>query len=155
VKSSAVHSLSLVRLPLRAFCQKVLMTLIRFTCLKVGRPYRNHITQSMKPLTFCFILLLGFVYLFNPSSSLAAYAYTLCNGSIAQCNEENEQLESEISRRFLAQKSISYGALNKDRPACNSGAPGQSYSNSGDCLPPPANPPDRGCPKYYRCRSGS
>ncbi|KAE8038013.1 hypothetical protein FH972_010561 [Carpinus fangiana] len=74
----------------------------------------------------------------------------------AECNEEKEQsAESEISRRFLAQKSISYGALNRDRPACNGGAPGQSYSNSGGCLPPPANPPNRGCPKYYRCRSSS
>lgn len=110
----------------------------------------------MKSLKFCFLLVLGLVYLFNPSS-LVAYAYTPCNGSIAECSEENEQLmESEISRRFLAQqKSISYGALRPDHPACDSGAKGQAYSNSGDCLPPPANPPSRGCSKYYRCRSGS
>lgn len=114
----------------------------------------------MKSLEFCFLLVLALVYLFNPSS-LATLAYSStpspCNGSIAECNEENEQLmESEISRRFLAQqKSISYGALKPDRPACNSGASGQAYSNSEDCLPPPANPPNRGCPKYYRCRSGT
>ncbi|XP_062173638.1 protein RALF-like 32 [Alnus glutinosa] len=112
----------------------------------------------MKSLKFCFLLVLALVSLFDPSS-LATHAYssTPCNGWIAECNEENEQLmESEISRRFLAQqKSISYGALKPNRPACDSGARGQDYRSSEGCLPPPANPPNRGCPKYYRCRSGS
>ncbi|KAG8655010.1 protein RALF-like 32 [Manihot esculenta] len=80
---------------------------------------------------------------------------SLCNGSIAECGEDNELLmESEISRRILEQsKYISPGALKRDQPVCNGGASGQSYSSS--CLPPSSNPETRGCSKYYRCRSDS
>ncbi|KAL3567733.1 hypothetical protein D5086_030384 [Populus alba] len=77
-----------------------------------------------------------------------------CNGSIAECSEEYEFLmPSDISKRFLEEKRkyISPGALKPNRPVCNGGASGQSYSSS--CLPPPSNPPSRGCSKYYRCRS--
>ncbi|CAK7328393.1 unnamed protein product [Dovyalis caffra] len=77
-----------------------------------------------------------------------------CNGSIAECNEEYEFLmPSHNSKGFLEEKTkyISPGTLKPDRPACNGGSRGQSYSSS--CLPPPSNPPSRGCSKYYRCRS--
>ncbi|KAF9666152.1 hypothetical protein SADUNF_Sadunf16G0199100 [Salix dunnii] len=77
-----------------------------------------------------------------------------CNGSIAECNEEYELLmPTHISERYLEEtkKYISPGTLKPDQPVCNGGASGQSYSSS--CLPPPSNPPSRGCSKYYRCRS--
>ncbi|KAG6742710.1 hypothetical protein POTOM_053633 [Populus tomentosa] len=74
--------------------------------------------------------------------------------AIIECSEEYEFLmPSDISKRFLEEKRkyISPGALKPNRPVCNGGASGQSYSSS--CLPPPSNPPSRGCSKYYRCRS--
>lgn len=81
-------------------------------------------------------------------------AHSQCNGSIAECQEENEILMgSETARRFLEEKRyISYGALSRDQPAC-SGARGQAYSSNSECLGPAANPYHRGCSKYYRCRS--
>ncbi|CAK9149914.1 unnamed protein product [Ilex paraguariensis] len=86
-----------------------------------------------------------------------AHAHTPCNGSISECEEAVENLmESEISRRFLEQrKYISSGALKKDEPVCNGGGGGEAYSKSEGCLPPQSNPYNRGCSKYYRCRSDS
>ncbi|KAK9725815.1 hypothetical protein RND81_05G171500 [Saponaria officinalis] len=77
-----------------------------------------------------------------------------CNGSIAQCEAENEMLmESAISRRFLEEgKHISFGALSRDQPACGGTPRGQAYSNNGGCLPPQENPYHRSCSKYYRCK---
>ncbi|XVF37913.1 hypothetical protein REPUB_Repub20aG0052300 [Reevesia pubescens] len=79
-----------------------------------------------------------------------------CGGS-GECNEADEMLmESEISRRFLEQKKyISPGALKRDQPVCNGGSSGEAYSKTGGCLPEPSNPYNRGCSKYYRCRSDS
>ncbi|KAG9144363.1 hypothetical protein Leryth_024501 [Lithospermum erythrorhizon] len=76
------------------------------------------------------------------------------NGSITESDDYiEEMMESEISRRFLEQRRyISIGALKRDHPACDGGASGTPYTRSG-CLPPPANPYNRGCSKYYRCRS--
>ncbi|KAJ9183228.1 hypothetical protein P3X46_007116 [Hevea brasiliensis] len=107
--------------------------------------------QKKSFFQFCFlaIILISLSYLCKNKVS----ASSSCNGSIiGECNEEYELLmESEISRRFLEQeKSISYKALDRDKQAC-SGDKGQSYSSS--CLPPPSNPPSRGCSKRYRCRS--
>nr|DAD24133.1 TPA_asm: hypothetical protein HUJ06_025596 [Nelumbo nucifera] len=88
------------------------------------------------------------------SAAESSERYRQCNGSIAECSEEEEVLmESEISRRFLAQSnSIGYGALKPNQPACG-GPKGTSYS--GSCLPNPSNPQNRGCSKIYRCRTGS
>lgn len=62
-------------------------------------------------------------------------------------------MESEISRRFLAQKKyISPGALKPDQPVCNGGAAGQPYSRGSGCLPEPSNTYHRGCSRYYKCR---
>ncbi|KAJ7979165.1 Rapid ALkalinization Factor [Quillaja saponaria] len=112
--------------------------------------------SPIKLLQFCIFIVLSFMYFSNTILSLMNHAYT-CYGSIAECNEENEfQMESDISRRFLEQKKyISPGALMKDQPVCRDGASGEAYSKTGGCLPPPSNPPDRGCSKYYRCRSDS
>ena len=132
-----------------------------FQLKKVGRvetALELETSSNMKSLQYfcCFLFLLGLVYFIHPASS-ANDDYTPCNGSIAECNEEDEKLMgSEISQRFLAQKkSISYGALNKNQPVCNGGSSGEAYSKSGGCLPPPSNPQTRGCSKYYRCRTGS
>lgn len=132
-----------------------------FQLKKVGRVETTlelETSSKMKSLQyFCrFLFLLGLVCFIHPASS-ANDDYTPCNGSIAECNEADEKLMgSEISKRFLAQqKSISYGALNKNQPVCNGGSNGEAYSKSGGCLPPPSNPETRGCSKYYRCRTGS
>ncbi|MED6133162.1 hypothetical protein PIB30_025975 [Stylosanthes scabra] len=112
----------------------------------------------------CCFMLLSYMHLsttvFSQTSHAYTYTYTYtytCNGSIAECNQEHEMLmESEISRRFLEEKKyISYGALGRDKPACNDGERGEAYSKSEGCLPPPSNPENRGCSKYYRCRSES
>ncbi|KAL5702783.1 hypothetical protein ACHQM5_028007 [Ranunculus cassubicifolius] len=74
-----------------------------------------------------------------------------CNGTLAECNEEDEFLmDSEISRRILAQgKYISPGALKNNQPTC--GGNGNSYSR---CLPRASNPQTKVCAKYFRCRGG-
>ena len=107
----------------------------------------------MVSLQSCIVLVvLGLSYLGATAASSSS-----CNGSIAECEQESELLmESEISKRFLAEKRyISPGALKKDEPVCNGGARGEAYSKTGGCLPPPANTYNRGCSKYYRCRSDS
>ncbi|KAF8388469.1 hypothetical protein HHK36_027141 [Tetracentron sinense] len=84
----------------------------------------------------------------------SSYGYKPCNGSIAECYEEQEEMamESEISRRILqGTKYITPGAQKPNQPVCGNGAQGVSYSSS--CLPPQANPSNRGCTKYYGCRS--
>jgi hypothetical protein len=53
--------------------------------------------------------------------------------------------------RFLGTtKYIFPGVLRADQPVCGKLVRGEPYS--GSCLPPPANRPNRGCNKYYRCR---
>ncbi|KAJ4957153.1 hypothetical protein NE237_013936 [Protea cynaroides] len=92
------------------------------------------------------------------SATFTDDAYLRCNGSIAECNEEEELLiESEIARRFLQESKnhISYGALNPDRPVCDGSASGEPYSKTGSCRQPPSNPQNRGCSKIYRCRNDS
>ncbi|XP_050374058.1 protein RALF-like 32 [Argentina anserina] len=109
----------------------------------------------MVSLQSSFVLLILALCYFGATASSSSPSS--CNGSIAECEAESELLmESEISRRFLEQKKyISSGALKKDQPVCNSGGKGEAYSKTGGCLPPPANTYNRGCSKYYRCRSDS
>ncbi|XP_057420975.1 protein RALF-like 32 [Lotus japonicus] len=111
---------------------------------------------SKSTLSFFYFLLFSFMHFSSTVFSWTNHAST-CNGSIAECNQEDELLmESEISRRFLEERRyISPGALKRDKPVCNGGASGEAYSKSGGCLPPPSNPYNRGCSKYYRCRSDS
>ncbi|KAF9606213.1 hypothetical protein IFM89_023668 [Coptis chinensis] len=73
-----------------------------------------------------------------------------CNGSIAECNEEDELLmDSEISRRILAPaRFITPPALKRDS-ACPNGARGDPYH----CGPRPAGSYNSGCSKHYLCRS--
>lgn len=114
-------------------------------------------SSTIRLLCLCYFVLSSFMFSSNCSViSLINHAGP-CNGSIAECNQEDELLmESEISRRFLEQKRyISNGALQRDRPVCNGGGSGEAYSKTGGCLPPPSNPHTRGCSKYYRCRSDS
>ncbi|KAF5205374.1 Ralf-like [Thalictrum thalictroides] len=113
--------------------------------------------KSFLPCLFSLYVLVVLLPLFlrvdaNKSSS-DAYT-TTCNGSVGDCNEEVEMLmQSEISRRFLAQNQrIGYGSLKSDQPVCGRGANGQSYS--GSCLPRRSNSPKRGCFKIYRCPPG-
>ncbi|XWS13338.1 hypothetical protein CRYUN_Cryun36dG0029000 [Craigia yunnanensis] len=112
----------------------------------------------MKSLHFFFLVyFFSLLCLSNSALSPVSEAFMPCTGSIGECNEANEMLmESEISRRFLEQKRyISPGALKRDQPVCNGGSNGEAYSKTRGCLPQPSNPYNRGCSKYYRCRSGS
>ncbi|KAL5053868.1 hypothetical protein RYX36_034550 [Vicia faba] len=113
----------------------------------------------MKLLTFFyFMFFIIFMQLSSTALSLRSTHHSkTCNGSIGECNEVGEELmESEISRRLLEQRRyISEGALKRDKPVCNGGAGGEAYSRSEGCIPPPSNPYNRGCSKYYRCRSDS
>lgn len=115
---------------------------------------RIGISSKPMPLQPCFLLLL-LLLLPQDLRLVQAFSMSSCNGSIAECDSEKEMLmESEISRRFLAQqkKYIAIGALRKDRPACD-GSSGRPYTKSGSCASSPANPYNRGCSKTYRCRS--
>ncbi|XP_057498911.1 protein RALF-like 32 [Actinidia eriantha] len=119
-------------------------------------------TSPSKILSFHLSFLLLFLELTRRGASVFATSDThvarvQCNGSIAECNADLEMLmESEVSRRFLqSKKYISPGALKRDQAVCNSGAKGEAYSKTDDCLPPESNPYNRGCSKYYRCRDGS
>ena len=116
--------------------------------------------STIRLLNFYYFMLLSYTHfsstVFSQTSHAYTYTYTYtCNGSIAECNREDELLmESEISRRFLEEKKyIGYGALDKDKPACNGGGRGEAYSKNKECLPPPSNNGSRGCSKYYQCRS--
>ncbi|KAF9606212.1 hypothetical protein IFM89_023667 [Coptis chinensis] len=75
-----------------------------------------------------------------------------CNGSIAECNEEDGLLmDSEISRRILAAQGyahfITYPPLKADS-ACSNGARGDPYH----CAPRRANNYRPGCSHYYGCK---
>ncbi|XP_004504374.1 protein RALF-like 32 [Cicer arietinum] len=115
--------------------------------------------STTKLLSFYYFMLFSFMHLSITVFSMSSNHHhaNICNGSIAECNQEDEFLmESEISRRFLEERRyISNGALKRDKPVCNGGASGEAYSKSEGCIPPPSNPYTRGCSKYYRCRSDS
>ncbi|CAH8283630.1 unnamed protein product [Eruca vesicaria subsp. sativa] len=75
-----------------------------------------------------------------------------CHGSIADCigTEEDEEMESEISRRILATtKYISYQSLKRNSVPCS--RRGASYYNCQNGAQ--ANPYSRGCSAISRCRS--
>ncbi|KAH9649567.1 protein RALF-like 32 [Citrus sinensis] len=107
-------------------------------------------------IVMCHSCLILALLLFNKAAT--ARSSKISNGSIAECSEEIEMfMESDISRRFLEErkKYITPGALKPDQPVCSVGGRGDAYSKSGGCLPPRSNRDTRGCPAYYRCRSGS
>ncbi|KAL5697352.1 hypothetical protein ACHQM5_030802 [Ranunculus cassubicifolius] len=94
---------------------------------------------------FLVILLVLLVQAFGEYSlSISEHFSQPCNGSIAECNEDDELLmDSEISRRLLQAKRpppITYGALTRDQPAAGSGNTGRPYKKA--------------CIKIYRCRGG-
>ncbi|CAH8381987.1 unnamed protein product [Eruca vesicaria subsp. sativa] len=87
---------------------------------------------------------LGYVLRTGPSSN--------CRGiTIADCMSEEEEfeLDSEISRRILASKKyVSYGAMRKNNVPCS--RRGASYYNCQRGAQ--ANPYSRGCSTITRCR---
>ncbi|TKY47814.1 RALF 32 [Spatholobus suberectus] len=120
-----------------------------------GRKHRIMGSKStIRLASLSCLVLFSFMHFSSTVLSWTSHSYT-CNGSIAECNQDEQLMESEISRRFLEEKYISEGALERDKAVCNGGARGEAYSKSEGCLPPPSNPPNRGCSKYYRCRSDS
>ncbi|KAL5542778.1 hypothetical protein UlMin_010488 [Ulmus minor] len=112
----------------------------------------------MVSLQFYYLLLiLNLLYVAKATTLIEGYTYMPCNGSIAECDEESEMMmESDISKRILQNKKyISPGALKPNQPVCGGGERGEAYSKTGGCLPPQSNPGQRGCQKYYKCRSHS
>ncbi|KAJ0034302.1 hypothetical protein Pint_25541 [Pistacia integerrima] len=73
-----------------------------------------------------------------------------CDGSMEERGEIGEEFETTQRVLGAVPKYISPGALRGDLPACGKTARGDPYSKT--CLPPPSNPYQRGCSKYYRCR---
>lgn len=112
--------------------------------------------KAMRKLTCClFLTVFSLLVHTHGAKANQSDAYLQCNGSIAECQENQVLMGSDILRRILTEKKyISYGALNRDQPACD-GPRGQAYSSNSECLGPAANPYHRGCSKYYRCRSDS
>lgn len=126
---------------------------IQVTSTEATKLMESKLTNLSLHLSSCLILAL---LLSNKAAT--ARSSKICNGSIAECSEEIEMfMESDISRRFLEErkKYITPGALKPDQPVCSGGGRGDAYSKSGGCLPPKSNSGTRGCPAYYRCRSGS
>ncbi|OVA05696.1 Rapid ALkalinization Factor [Macleaya cordata] len=120
-------------------------------------------TFLLLDLLFLLVLCVAHINLAN-ATQIISFEYDqrggggACNASIGECNAEEEEemlMESEISRRFMAEqkKYITPGVLKKDQPACGGDGRGQSYTNGGSCLGRPVNPETRPCYKYYRCRS--
>ncbi|KAL5702843.1 hypothetical protein ACHQM5_028008 [Ranunculus cassubicifolius] len=76
-----------------------------------------------------------------------------CNGSIAECNEEEEMImDSEINKEILLQthKHIAPGTLRRDSAGCFRTASGQPYN----CLSKPVNTQHKGCFAFQNCRQG-
>ncbi|EEF41748.1 protein RALF-like 32 [Ricinus communis] len=79
---------------------------------------------------------------------------TQCSATMAERSDTDEEellMESETSQRLLlGGKFISPGTLRRNIPACGNAERGDPYSAT--CLPPPSNPYNRGCLRYYKCR---
>ncbi|KAF6166371.1 hypothetical protein GIB67_034922 [Kingdonia uniflora] len=110
--------------------------------------------ENMFKISLFKYLLVALLLLVNVSqaSMSSANMVRVCNGTIEECSVMKEELlmESDISRRFLAEtKYLNYKALKPNQPVCGSSA-GQPYSKS--CLPPKSNTYTRPCYKVYRCK---
>ncbi|WJX47137.1 hypothetical protein P8452_33862 [Trifolium repens] len=91
--------------------------------------------STIKLLTFFYFMLFSFIQLSSTVLSMSSTHHT--------------------SHMQWFHRYISEGALKRDKPVCNGGAGGEAYSKSEGCIPPPSHPYNRGCSKYYRCRSDS
>lgn len=116
-------------------------------------------TNNNNALCFFFLVLATLLCLIKPVSSMNFAANSLLDESMREFNESFGSLniaeEMSLRRILETKKYISPGALKRDEPVCNGGGRGESYSKSDGCLPPQSHPYDRGCSKYYRCRSDS
>ncbi|MCL7039351.1 hypothetical protein MKW94_004606 [Papaver nudicaule] len=115
--------------------------------------------RSSVIITLLTLLLLQLVVIDASSAEFTKNSRINCSDSsslLAECNEEEEMLmESEVSRRFLAEVEnfISYRSVRKsDSPAC--GGAGEHKPYGGKCTPHAANKYDRSCEKVYKCRTG-
>lgn len=112
----------------------------------IKQAMRNNASNEKKETRCLCFLVTFFAVLFLGSLSRAGCEMvekdTRCNGSIAQCHEEEELfMESEISRRLLAgtDKYITYPVLGPDK----TGEGGKSDQGQ---------PYNRGCKKIFGCR---
>ena len=82
------------------------------------------------------------------AATLEANPNVSCDATIAECNGDEELLmESEVSRRILADGKITYNGFKPEKPFCNA----QLYSNCIEAI----NMKTRPCAKYNRCQRGT
>lgn len=82
------------------------------------------------------------------AAALEANPNVSCDATIAECNGDEELLmESEVSRRILADGKITYNGFKPEKPFCNA----QLYSNCIEAI----NMKTRPCAKYNRCQRGA
>ncbi|KAI3997773.1 hypothetical protein MKX01_007660 [Papaver californicum] len=115
------------------------------------------VKRSSVIITLLILVLLQQVVSDTSNPEFADNSRNNCTDSsslIGECNEEEEVLmDSEVSRRFLAEvEGISYKAIRKDTPVCDSG-PHKTYRDK--CTPQSVNKYNRGCEKVHQCRTGS
>jgi len=120
---------------------------------------RNRNIYSLQLFLAAFLLVLVLVELssqFRVDAMQADTEQVQYSGSMVECSdemaEEELSMESETSRRIVrAVKYITPGVLRSDSAFCGKVKRGEPYQ--GSCLPPPSNNYNRGCNKYYKCRS--
>ncbi|KAF3958181.1 hypothetical protein CMV_016889 [Castanea mollissima] len=101
----------------------------------------------------CFALCFAVILIsFGTNMSVAAAALEAnpnfsCDATIAECNGDEELLmESEVSRRILADGKSTYNGLKPEKPFCNA----QLFSNCIEAI----NMKTRPCTMYNRCQRG-
>lgn len=104
----------------------------------IGRGKKMRL-ELRRCLCFFFVAFLGVGF---RSGALSRVASSQCNGSIAQCfNQDEFLMESEISRRFLADPETKYiypGALKPDLPPLSNPNPALPYTRK--CVYEPSKP---------------
>ena len=81
------------------------------------------------------------------AAALEANPNVSCDATIAECNGDEELLmESEVSRRILAGRKITYNGFNPGKQVCNA----QLYGNCIQAI----NMRTRPCAIYNRCQRG-
>lgn len=110
--------------------------------------------RGLQFVLLMFLVLLCGVSFHGVVSQDDMYGTSVCNGTISECLDENEEflMDSETSKRHLlasgGSPSIAYPALQADKTGCNNN--GKPY---GSCLPGPNGKSTRGCKEIYYCKN--
>ncbi|KAK1311013.1 hypothetical protein QJS10_CPA08g00031 [Acorus calamus] len=92
-------------------------------------------------------LALLLLFLITTSLAEAIHAKRACNGTVAECDNEDEEW---LMVRQLLQQSPSLSYRTQQKQAVCATSSGGSYSNN--CFTP-RNQQTRSCNQYFRCRS--